>query len=81
MNLATSKNLTALGVIMIVQALAAAAGAYFDGDPATAIDFGVLANAIIAGVGLILAKGQSNTGGTVPATPEAVARVAADPVK
>lgn len=62
MNLATTKNLTALGIIMIVQALASAAGAYFDGDPATSIDFGVLANAIIAGVGLILAKGSGTTG-------------------
>ena len=62
MNLATTKNLTALGILMIVQALATAAGAYFDGDPATTIDFGTLANAIIAGVGLILAKGAGTTG-------------------
>ena len=62
MNLATTKNLTVLGVLMIVQALASAAGAYFDGDPTTVVDFGTLANAIIAGVGLILAKGAGTTG-------------------
>jgi hypothetical protein len=62
MNLATTKNLTVLGVLMIVQALTSAAVAFFDGDPATVIDFGVLANALIAGVGLILAKGAGTTG-------------------
>ena len=62
MNLATTKNLTALGVLMILQALTTAAVAFFDGDPATAIDFGSLANAIIAGIGLILAKGAGTTG-------------------
>jgi hypothetical protein len=61
-NIATTKNLTVLGVIMIVQALATAAAAVFDGDPSTAVDFGQLANAVIAGVGLILAKGAGTTG-------------------
>jgi hypothetical protein len=67
MTLATSKNLTILGIAMIAQALASAATALFDGDPATVIDFGLLANALIAGVGLILAKGAQTTGGTVNA--------------
>ena len=73
MTLATSKNLTVLGVIMIVQALAAAASAFFDGNPATNVDFGTLINAIVAGVGLILAKGAQTTGGTVDADGKPVA--------
>ena len=76
MTFATSKNLTILGIITIVQALAVAATAIFDGDPTTVADFGTLLTAIMSGGGLILDKGQANTGGTVPATPEAQARVA-----
>lgn len=72
---ATSKNLTVLGIVMIVQALAAAAVAFFDGDPATNPNFGLLVTEIIAGVGMILAKGAASTGGTVPETPEAETRV------
>ncbi len=60
--IATTKNLTILVVIMIVQSLATAATAFFDGDPATVIDYSLLINSIIAGVGLILAKGASTTG-------------------
>jgi hypothetical protein len=75
MTLATSKNLTVLGIVAIVQALAVAASAVFDGDQATVVDFGALVTAIIAGVGLILAKGQQSTGGTVAETPEAKARI------
>lgn len=67
MTFATSRNLTVLGIIQIVQALTVAASALFDGDPATSIDFGMLATAIVAGVGLILAKGAKTTGGTVDA--------------
>jgi hypothetical protein len=66
MTLQTSKNLTVLGIVTILGALAAAANAVFDGDPLTNIDFGLLATAIISGVGQILAKGAANTGGTVP---------------
>jgi uncharacterized BrkB/YihY/UPF0761 family membrane protein len=62
MNLATTKNLTILGVIQIVQALAVAATALFDGDPTTLPEWGVLVTSIIAGVGLILAKGAGTTG-------------------
>ena len=62
MNLATTKNLTILGIIQIVQALAAAATALVDGDPATNPEWGALVTAIIAGVGLILAKGAGTTG-------------------
>jgi len=75
MNIATTKNLTILGVLAIVQALAVAATAIFDGDPATGVDFPLLVNSIIAGVGLILAKGAGTTGpqsvGGAPAQPPA----------
>jgi hypothetical protein len=73
--LATTKNLTILGIIMIVQALAKAAAAVFDGDPATAPEWGALVTEIIAGVGLVLAKGAQSTGGTVAETAEAAKRV------
>lgn len=75
MTLATTKNLTVLGAVMIVQALARVAVALFDGDPATVPDFGGLVTEIIAGIGLIMAKGAKSTGGTVPETDEAQARV------
>ncbi len=75
MTFATSKNLTILGIIAIVQALATAAYAVFDGDAATNVDFGILVTAIVSGVGMILAKGAKSTGGTGPETPEAQARV------
>lgn len=67
MTFATSKNLTILGIIAIVQALAVAATAVFDGDPATNVDFGLLVTAIMTGVGMVLAKGAQTTGGTVDA--------------
>lgn len=65
MTFATSKNLTVLGIITIVQALAVAATAVFDGDPATNVDFGILVTAIMSGIGMVLAKGAKTTGGTV----------------
>jgi hypothetical protein len=65
MTFATSKNLTILGIISIVQALATAAVAVFDGDAGTNVDFGLLVTTIVAGVGMILAKGAQSTGGTV----------------
>lgn len=73
MNIATSKNLTILGIITIVQALAVAATAMFDGDPTTVADFGSLLTAIMSGVGLILAKGAQSTGGTVDGAGKPVA--------
>lgn len=73
---ATTKNLTVLGILAILSALAAAGTAIFDGDPATKPDLEILFKDIIVGVGLILAKGASNTGGSVPVTPEAETRVA-----
>ena len=73
MTFATSKNLTILGIITIVQALAVAATALFDGDPATTVDLGVLLTAIMSGVGLIWAKGAQSTGGTVDGAGKPVA--------
>lgn len=73
MTFATSKNLTILGIIAIVQALAVAASAVFDGDPATNVDFGLLVTAIMTGVGMVLAKGAKSTGGTVDGSGSPVA--------
>lgn len=67
MTFATTKNLTVLGIITVIQALAVAATAIFDGDPATNVDFGILVTAIMSGVGMVLAKGAKTTGGTVDA--------------
>jgi len=63
--LSTSKNLTVLGIATIVGALAVAVSALFDGNPATTVDWGVTVAAVVSGIGMILAKGAANTGGTV----------------
>lgn len=76
---ATSKNLTILGVLMIVQAILQAVIAAIDGKPETVVDLNVTFTQISLGVAMIMAKGQSNTGGTVPVTPEAAARVTQNP--
>ena len=60
--IATTKNLTVLGAVAVVQALAAAAIAVFDGDPSTTIDFAALVSSIIGGVTAIMAKGSATTG-------------------
>ncbi len=65
MAIATSKNLTILGITTIVGALATAVKALFDGDPSTNPDWGLTVTAIITGWGFILAKGQDSTGGVV----------------
>lgn len=65
MKFATTKNLTILGVCTILSALTAAAVSLFDGDPNTNVDVGLLAIALVNGIGQILAKGAQNTGGTV----------------
>ena len=62
MNLATTKNLTILGIVQILQAAAVLAETIFDGNPATNPDWGVFVTAVIAGVGLIIAKGAGTTG-------------------
>lgn len=66
---------TVLGVVTIISAVAGAVKFLVDGDPATNPDFFAVWTAILAGVGLIFAKDSGVTGGTVPATPEAQARV------
>lgn len=76
MTIATSKNLTVLGILTILGALVAAAVAVFDGDPATSVNFETLLGAIVLGVTQIMAKGAKSTGGAVPETPEAAARLA-----
>ncbi len=75
MTLATSKNLTILGIVTIIGALATAAAAWFDGDPATNVNWEVTLAAIVTGVGFILAKGAKSTGGTVAETVEAAKRI------
>lgn len=65
MTLATSKNLTVLGIATILGALASAALAFFDGDPATVVNIEATLSAIVGGVAMVLAKGAQNTGGTV----------------
>lgn len=79
MTIATSRNLTIVGIGTIVGAIASVVVALFDADPTTVPDWGVAATAVMAGVGMILGKGAAVTGGTVPATPEAQSRVAPPP--
>jgi hypothetical protein len=67
MTLATSRNLTVLGIATVLGALAQLALAIFDGDPATNPDWTVTITALSAGVGMILGKGAASTGGTVDA--------------
>lgn len=76
MTLATSKNLTLLGILTILGALVSAAIPLLDGDPATMPAWEATFVAISAGIGMILGKGAASTGGTVPETPEATKRVA-----
>jgi len=47
---------TTAGVAAIVVALATAVGALFDADPTTLPDWGAVAAAVMAGVGLIVAR-------------------------
>ncbi len=79
MTLATSKNLTYVGIAMIAGAIAAAVLAIFDGDPKTVVDWQVTVTTILGGIAAILGKGAASTGGTVPETPEAKARLAPPP--
>ncbi len=74
--LATSKNLTILGVLTILGALIAAAVPLLDGNPATGPNWEATFIAVSAGIGMILGKGAQSTGGSVPETSEATARVA-----
>lgn len=53
----TKTTLAGLGAILI--AVGTALKAFFDGDPTTNVDITVLATAVSAGIGLILAKDAS----------------------
>jgi len=75
MSIATSKNMTIVGIAAIVGVIAAAAAALFDGDPSTNVDLGASLAAIVAAITAILGKGAASTGGTVPETAEAAKRV------
>lgn len=52
---------TTAGIAAIVAALATAVGALFDADPTTLPDWGAVAAAILAGVGLIAARDNDVT--------------------
>jgi len=65
MTIATSKNLTIVGIATILTALGALGVAVFDGDPLTVPNFGATIGLVMAGVGMILGKGAQSTGGTV----------------
>jgi hypothetical protein len=67
LTLATSKNLTVLGIATILGALSTAAVSLFDGDLATNPDWSVVVTALISGLGMVLAKGAKTTGGAVDA--------------
>jgi hypothetical protein len=65
MTFKTSQNMTIVGIAAIIGALAAAAAALFDGNPATNPDWMALFAVVVAGVTGILGKGAKSTGGTV----------------
>jgi hypothetical protein len=73
--ISTSKNMTIAGILSLVGALATALVPLFDNDPTTTINWAAVAALVITGVIGILGKGAASTGGTVPETPEAKARV------
>jgi len=55
-----NRNTTMAGIGAIIVAIGSVLTAMFDGDPATVADFGSAVAAVIAGVGLILAKDAAN---------------------
>jgi len=57
----TSWKTTAAGIAAIVAALATAVGALFDADPLSMPDWGAVAAAVMAGVGLIAARDNGVT--------------------
>lgn len=66
-----NRNTTMAGIGAIIVAIGSTLTAMFDGDPATVADFGSAIAAVIAGIGLILAKDAKNTDTTPPSTPNA----------
>jgi hypothetical protein len=57
----TSWKTTAAGIAAIVAALATAVGALFDADPVSMPDWGAVAAAVMAGIGLIAARDNGVT--------------------
>ena len=55
-----NRNTTLAGIGAIIVAIGSVLTAMFDGDPATVADFGSAVAAVIAGIGLILAKDAAN---------------------
>lgn len=66
-----NKNTTIAGVGAILVAVGSVLTAMFDGDPATNADFAAAIAAVIAGVGLIMAKDATNKDANQPANPPA----------
>lgn len=52
---------TIAGIGAILVAIGGAATAYFDGDPATVVDWEVTLAAIVAGIGLIRARDNNKS--------------------
>ena len=55
-----NRNTTVAGIGAILVAIGGVLTAMFDGDPTTSADFASAVAAVIAGVGLILAKDAKN---------------------
>jgi hypothetical protein len=56
-----NRNTTIAGIGAILVAVGAALKAYFDGDAATTVDIATTLAAIMAGIGLIMAKDAKKT--------------------
>jgi hypothetical protein len=65
----SNRNTTVAGIGAILVAIGGVLTAMFDGDPATTADFASAVAAVIAGVGLILAKDAKTV--DQPTTPNA----------
>lgn len=55
-----NRNTTVAGIGAILVAVGGVLTAMFDGDPATTADFTTAVAAVIAGIGLVLAKDAKN---------------------
>jgi anthranilate phosphoribosyltransferase len=56
-----NRNTTIAGIGAILVAVGAALKAYFDGDAATTVDIATTLAAVMAGIGLIMAKDAKKT--------------------
>jgi hypothetical protein len=73
--IATSQNLTRLGILTILGALGTAIAQYAAHQSFADVNLEALITALGVGTTMVLAKGQQSTGGTVPATEEAALRI------